>query len=79
MEKNASNQSGGWWARAKANAAAASVRAIKTAAQTALGVLGTDVFTALDANPIQVASAAGMAALLSYLNSIAFGLPEVGG
>lgn len=76
--KNASNQSGGWWDRAKATAGKAAVRATRTAAQAALAVLGTDAVTALDADLLQVASVSGMAAALSLLQAVAFGLPEAG-
>ncbi len=57
-----------WWA-------AATVRALKTAAQTAIATIGSAaVISAVDWRV--VASATALAALLSYLTSIA-GLPEV--
>ena len=57
-----------WWA-------AATVRALKTAAQTAIATIGSAaVISAVDWRV--VASATVLAALLSYLTSIA-GLPEV--
>ena len=55
---------------------AALVRAIRTVCQTAIATIGT---TALlqDVDWILVASSAALAGLLSILNSIATGLPEV--
>ena len=57
---------------------AASVRALKTAAQAAIGVIGTGAVGLLEADWANVLSIAAMAAVVSYLTSIA-GLPEVGG
>lgn len=54
---------------------AASVRAIKTVAQTALAVIGTSALIT-EVNWAVVASAAGMAGVLSLLTSTA-GLPEI--
>lgn len=55
---------------------AALIRAVRTLCQTAIATIGT---TALlqDVDWLLVASSAGLAALLSVLNSIATGLPEV--
>ena len=58
-----------WWA-------AAGVRALKTAAQTAAGLLGSNQIGLTDADWAGVGSAAGIAAILSLLTSLG-GLPEV--
>lgn len=57
------------WARA------AAVRAVKTAAQTALSLIGTGAVGFTDLDWVQIASVSGVAALASVLTSVA-GLPE---
>lgn len=55
---------------------AAGVRAVKTMAQTAVGMLSGDMLGVMEADWIAVASVAAMAGIVSLLTSIA-GLPEV--
>jgi hypothetical protein len=59
----------------KSWAAAAAVRAIKTAAQAAVGVIGATTYMG-GVDWVLVASSAGLAAVLSLLTSVA-GIPEV--
>lgn len=54
---------------------AAGIRAIRTVAQTAVGVIGTSVVLG-DVNWLMVGSAAALAGILSLLTSVA-SLPEV--
>lgn len=56
-------------------AAAAAVRAVKTAAQSALGIIGASVALG-EVDWALVASAAALAAIVSALTSVA-GVPEV--
>ena len=55
---------------------AALVRAIKTAAQTAVALIGTNAIGITGVDWVVVASAAALAAVVSLLTSIA-GIPEV--
>ena len=55
---------------------AAGVRAVKTFAQTAVGMLTGDMVGVLDVDWVAVASVAAVAAITSLLTSVA-GLPEI--
>lgn len=57
-----------WWK-------AAGIRAVKTVAQTAIGIIGASVVLS-DVNWVTVASASVLAGMLSLLTSVA-GLPEI--
>lgn len=57
-----------WWK-------AAGIRAVRTVAQTAIGIIGASVVLS-DVNWVTVASASVLAGILSLLTSVA-GLPEI--
>ena len=57
-----------WWK-------AAGIRAVRTVAQTAIGIIGASVVLS-DVNWVTVASASVLAGVLSLLTSVA-GIPEV--
>ena len=57
---------------------AATVRAIRTVAQTAVSTIGTSALIS-DVNWLVVISASVLAGVLSILTSVATGLPEVEG
>lgn len=57
-----------WWK-------AAGIRAVRTVAQTAIGIIGASVVLS-DVNWVTVASASVLAGVLSLLTSVA-GLPEL--
>ena len=58
------------WARC------ALIRAVRTFAQTAVALIGTEMVGFTDLDWVRIASVSGVAAVLSILTSIA-GLPEV--
>ena len=60
-------------------AVAALTRAVKTAAQTAVALIGTGAVGFTDLDWARIASVAGVAAVLSLLTSVATDLPEVEG
>ena len=55
---------------------AAGIRAVKTFAQTAVALIGTEMVGFTDLDWLHIVSVAGVAAVLSLLTSVA-GLPEV--
>lgn len=55
---------------------AAGIRAVKTIAQTAVGMLSGEMLGIMDADWLAVASVSAMAGVVSMLTSIA-GLPEL--
>ena len=55
---------------------AASIRALRTVAQTAVATIGTSALLS-EVNWVAVASASVLAGILSILTSVATGLPEV--
>lgn len=54
----------------------AAIRAVRTFAQTAVALIGTEMVGFTDLDWVRIASVSGVAAVLSLLTSIA-GLPEV--
>ena len=56
---------------------AAGIRAVKTCAQTAVALIGTNTMGVTDVNWGAVASASLLSGVVSVLMSIATGLPEV--
>ena len=54
----------------------AAIRAVRTFAQTAVALIGTEMVGFTDLDWIHIASVSGVAAVLSILTSVA-GLPEV--
>lgn len=56
--------------------AAATARALRTVAQTAIAAIGTSALLS-EVNWISVLSASALAGVLSILTSVATGLPEV--
>ena len=57
-------------------AKAAAVRALKTVAQTAVALIGTNAIGITEVNWVGVASGAALAGIVSLLTSLA-GIPEV--
>ena len=55
---------------------AAGIRAVKTFAQTAVALIGTELVGFTDLDWLHIVSVAGVAAVLSLLTSVA-GLPEL--
>jgi hypothetical protein len=61
-----------WWL-------AAGNRAVRTMAQTAVALIGTNAVGVTDVNWLGVISGAALSGVVSILTSIAAGLPEVEG
>ena len=55
---------------------AASIRAVKTVAQTAISLIGVSTFMS-DVDWVSIASASALSGILSILTSISAGIPEV--
>lgn len=55
---------------------AAIIRAVRTMAQTAVALIGTNAVGVTDVNWVGVASGSALAGIVSILTSIATGLPE---
>lgn len=55
---------------------AAGIRAIRTACQAAVALIGTNAVGVTDVNWVGVASGAALSAILSVLTSVASGIPE---
>ncbi len=53
------------------------IRAVRTVAQTAVALIGTNAVGITDVNWVGVASGAALAGIVSVLTSVATGLPEV--
>lgn len=66
----------GGYAMTKSFWKAALIRALRTLCQTAVATIGTSALIS-DVNWVAVASTSALAAVLSILNSVATGLPEV--
>lgn len=58
---------------------ATAIRAIRTMAQTAVALIGTNAVGVTDVNWVGVVSGAALSGIVSVLTSIATGLPEVDG
>lgn len=56
---------------------AAGIRALRTMAQTAVALIGTNAIGVTEVDWMGVASGAALAGIVSILTSIATGLPEV--
>lgn len=57
--------------------ASTAIRAVRTVAQTAVALIGTNAVGITDVNWVGVASGAALAGVVSVLTSLATGLPEV--